>query len=88
MTLSSLTKDELDYLREHCNFAKYESLMFEERAKNIPLKNIKNKIINDFEDKGEYHSDFVLDYYLNNIYIIMIDKVKRAIKEYKKEDER
>lgn len=86
MTLSSFTKVELDYLREHCDFTEYESLMFEDMVKNIPLKNIKNRIINDLEDKGKYYSNFVLDIYTNDIFIIMMDKVKRAIKEYKRGD--
>lgn len=88
MTLSNFTKVELDYLRKHCDFTGYESLMFEDMVKNIPLKNIKNRIINDLEDKGKYYSNFVLDIYTNDIYIIMMDKVKRAIKEYRKGDER
>ena len=88
MTLSSFTKDELDYLREHCDFSEYESLMFENMAKNVPLKNIKNRIINDLEDKGKYYSNFVLDYYTTNIYIITMDKIERAIKEYKRGDEK
>lgn len=88
MILSTFTKFEVDYVREYCDFTEYESLMFEGKVNNIRLKDIKNKIINDLENKGEYYSDFVLDYYLNNIYIIMLDKVKRAIKEYERGDEK
>lgn len=86
MRVSDLTKDELDYLREHCDFTEYELLMFENMVKNVPLKNIKNRIINDLEDKGKYYSNFVLDYYTNNIYIITMAKIKGAIKEYKRGD--
>lgn len=40
MKIYDFTMPELNYFRDNCNFTKEEQMLFEYRAKNIPLETI------------------------------------------------